>query len=383
MRGKVIPFLRRLLNVSLPAGALAMVLALPIEAQQVSEEKLVHFTWQNPAEGVWIGITPPGSFIGANTAIFAIPGGALVVDAHITEWTANEIIAKAREVAGPVRYLVNSHFHNDRSGGNFAFKKAFPDIQIIGHRNTCWAMREKALPRWQWRVKEQLGKDVEEMKANIEKVSDPKIKEGLKRLVIGNERYLEDSKTFEYTYPNVCLDLKPGESRTVHPGEREIQVHYFGAGHTAGDLVVYLPKEKIIFSGALWSPRGTSGCDGRDGSLLQCAETLRGVAGLDFDLVLPGGGEPFRGKQGLAEAIAASEAFVAQVRASYERGEYIERTLALLTPPSKPRGQPTLADYVPYLAVERYGEHAALRRAIIRLYEEIEFRKQHGMPVPY
>lgn len=375
--------LRPLVSASLVGGLLALLVTLPAAGQQPGGEKYVHFTWQNPAEGAWIGITPPGSFIGSNTAIFAIPGGALVVDAHITESVANEIIAKAKEVAGPVRYLVNSHFHNDRSGGNFAFKKAFPDIQIIGHRNTCWAMKEKALPRWHWRVQEQLGKDVEQIKANIEKVSDPKIVAGLKRIVAGNELYLADSKTFEYTYPNVCLDLKPGESRTVHSNEREIQVHYFGGAHTAGDLVVYLPREKIIFSGALWNPRGTSGCDGRDGSLLQCPETLRRVAALEFDLVLPGGGEPFRGKQGLDEAIAGSEAFIRQVRASYERGEYIEKTLALLTPPPAPRSEPTLADYVPYLSVERYGEHAARRRAIIRLYEEIEFRKQHGMPLPY
>jgi cyclase len=375
--------LRWLIGATLAAGALALPPSLPAAAQQPAQEKYVHFTWQNPAEGVWIGITPPNSFIGSNTAIFAIPGGALVVDAHITESTANEIIAKARDVAGPVRYLVNSHFHNDRSGGNFAFKKAFPDIQIIGHRNTCWAMKEKALPRWRWRVQEQLGKDVAEIKANITKVSDPAIVAGLKRLVAGNELYLEDSKTFEYTYPNVCLDLKPGESRTVHPGEREIRVHYLGAAHTAGDLVVHLPKERIIFSGALWSPRGTSGCDGRDGSLLQCPETLRRLAGLDFDLVLPGGGEPFRGPQGLAEAIAAAEVLIQEVRASYERGEYIEKTLALLTPPPAPPRKPTLADYVPYLSVDRYGEHAARRRAIIRLYEEIEFRKQFGMSVPF
>jgi glyoxylase-like metal-dependent hydrolase (beta-lactamase superfamily II) len=367
------PLVRTVCAVTMLAG----FLALPAAAEN---GKYVHFTWQKPAEGVWIGITPPASFIGSNTAIFAIPNGALVVDAHITAYTANEIIAKAREVAGPVRYLVNSHFHNDRSGGNAAFKKAFPDIQIIGHRNTCWAEKEKAQPRWRWRAGE-LPKDVEQIKANISKVTDPKIKAGLQRIVAGNEHYIEDSKTFEYVYPNVCLDLAPGESKTIVEGEREIRAFFPGGAHTAGDLVVYLPKEKIIFSGALWSPNGSAGCDGRDGSLLQCPSTLRRVAGLDFDLVLPGGGAPFQGKKGLAEAIAKSEAFVQEVKQSYERGEYIEQTIAKMTPPTRPAG-PTLSDYVPYMSVERYGENAGWKRAIIRLYEEIEFRKQNGMPMP-
>jgi cyclase len=364
------------------AAVIAALATLPprgARADVPEKTKYVHFNWQNPAPGVWIGLTPPASFILSNSAIFAIPGGALVVDAHITEYTANEIIAKAREVAGPVKYLVNSHFHNDRSGGNSAFKKAFPDIQIIGHRNTCWAEKEKAMPRWRWRAGE-LPKDVEQIRANLDKVTDPKIRAGLERILAGNEHYIEDSKTFQYTYPDVCLDLAPGESKTIVQGEREIRVFYPGAAHTAGDLVVYLPKEKIVFTGALWSPSGSAACDGRDGSLLQCPSTLRRVSGLDFDLVLPGNGEPFHGKQGLPEAIAKSEAFVKQVKDSYERGEYVEQTIAGMTPP--PRPGPSIADYVPYMSVERYGENAGWKRNIIRLYEEIEFRKQNGMPLP-
>ena len=364
------------------AAVLAMSSSLQA-ADAAAPGKYVHFVWSNPAPGVWHGVTPPASFIGSNTAIFKIPGGGLVVDAHITESTANEIVAKAKEVgAAPIKYLVNSHFHNDRSGGNYGIKKAFPDVQIIGHRNTCWAEKVKAQPRWQWRVVEQLGKDVAEIRANIEKVTDPKIKADLQRIAAGNELYLQDSKTFTYTYPDVCLDLKPGETKTIVEGEREIQVMFPGGAHTSGDLVVLLPKEKIAFTGALWGTNGRAGCDGRDGSLLQCASSLRRVQALDFDLALPGGGESFRGKKGLPEAIKSSEEFIDKVRASYERGEYIEKTLALLTPPYTPSATPTLSDYVPYISVERYGPHASLKRAIIRAYEEMEFRRVNGMELP-
>ncbi len=373
------------MKIALPIVAASVLAAsAPLHgADAAAPSRYVHFVWANPAPGVWHGVTPPASFIGSNTAIFKIPGGSLVVDAHITESTAKEIVAKAKEVgAAPIKYLVNSHFHNDRSGGNFGIKKAFPDVQIIGHRNTCWAEKVKAQPRWQWRVAEQLGKDVAEIRANIQKVTDPKMKADLQRILAGNELYLEDSKTFTYTYPDVCLDLKPGETKTIVEGEREIQVMFPGGAHTSGDLVVFLPKEKIAFTGALWSTSGRASCDGRDGSLLQCASSLRRVQALDFDLALPGGGESFRGKKGLAEAIQSADEFIEKVRASYERGEYIEKTLALLTPAYTPRATKTLSDYVPYISVERYGPHASLKRAIIRAYEEMEFRRVNGMELP-
>ena len=72
------------------------------------------------------------------------------------------------------------------------------------------------MPRWRWRSTE-LPKDVEQIKANMAKVTDPKMKAGLERILAGNEHYIEDSKTFQYTYPNVCLDLAPGEWREGVP----------------------------------------------------------------------------------------------------------------------------------------------------------------------
>src|SRR5262245_51418558 len=98
-----------------------------------------HFNWQQVAGGVWFGTTLPDSFQGGNTVIVSLPGGgSLVVDSHNSDFLAREIIGKAKEVApGPVKYLVNTHLHQDHVGGNNAFRKAFPKVQIIAHRNTC------------------------------------------------------------------------------------------------------------------------------------------------------------------------------------------------------------------------------------------------------
>lgn len=38
---------------------------------------------------------------------------------------------------------------------------------------------------------------------------------------------------------------------TLHRGGREIQLAFFGRGHTAGDVVVYLPAERVLVTGDL------------------------------------------------------------------------------------------------------------------------------------
>ena len=365
--------------------ALALILAsagvVPTVAQAPAAQKYVHFRWEKAADGIWFGISPPNSFISGNTVIIAIPGGAFVVDPHITETSADEIIAKAKEVAGPVKYLVNTHFHNDHSQGNFAFRKAFPDVQIIAHANTCWGEREKATARTQARIGN-LPAQMDQMRANLQKITDPKLKADLEHLIEGNEIYLEDSKHLQWTYPDQCLNLAPGEAKVMTFGDRTIELHYYGRAHTAGDLVVFLPKEKIIASGDLWLGGGMPDF-GRDGSGLEYGRTLRGVAGLKFDTVLPGHGDMQHGTDALFTTMLAVEQLVAQVKQSYDRGQYIEQTLEAVKAPANPNASlpsgATLAMYVPYMSGPAEG---AWRRNVIRIYEEMEMLKQRDMPLP-
>ncbi len=55
----------------------------------------------------------------------------------------------------------------------------------------------------------------------------------------------EEFKTLKPTPPNVTYSSK----MTIFQGQREIQLLFLGRGHTPGDTVVYLPKERIVCSG--------------------------------------------------------------------------------------------------------------------------------------
>ena len=163
--------------------------------------------------------------------------------------------------------------------------------------------------------------------------------------------------------PTTCLDFKPGQVRTITAGNRKVEIRYLGRGHTAGDLVVYLPKEKILAMGDLWSEGGNvllnAGLDGRDGSVLDVPATLKAVRAINFDVALPGHRTLINGKASLEQAIAFSEKLNAQILESHLRGETVEEAMKAIPSPA------------PQIAV-------FWNRAVISGFEELELRKQFG-----
>lgn len=342
--------------------------ALVSTAAVAADTNYVVFQWEQIRDGIWFGIPQPNSFTTTNAVIIALPGGGtMVVDSNYADFIAKEIIAKAQQVsAGPVRYLINTHAHPDHVEGNAAFKKAFPKIQIIAHQQTCLDVLGKAAPRVKDRIAP-LEKDLEGLRAKRVALgeNDKDAAAALDRRIAGTELYMVDMKTQEWVTPTTCLKIAPGKKKTIISSGRRMDLYYFGRGHTAGDLVVYLPKEKVLAAGDMWSEGGdlllNSGIDGRDGSTLEAARTLTGASKLDFDIALVGHRKAIQGKASLQAAIADNNKIVAQIRESYTRGEAVDDALKKILPP-------------PNMGA------ASWQRAVIRGFEELELRKQLGLP---
>ena len=96
------------------------------------------------------------------------------------------------------------------------------------------------------------------------------------------------------TPPNITLEDKMTLFQVVPEGSREIQLLHFGRAHTGGDVVIYLPKEKVVFTGAMMLP-GLAYMG--DGHVDEWPAALEGLKGLDFDTWLPGHGPVMRSKQ--------------------------------------------------------------------------------------
>jgi glyoxylase-like metal-dependent hydrolase (beta-lactamase superfamily II) len=95
-----------------------------------------------------------------------------------------------------------------------------------------------------------------------------------------------DLQEIVVTPPNVTFKDK----KVLDLGGREVHLLFLGRGHTNGDTVVYLPKERIVATGDLMeSGPAYMG----DGQFDEWIATLENLKKLEFDLVLPGHGAPF------------------------------------------------------------------------------------------
>ena len=95
------------------------------------------------------------------------------------------------------------------------------------------------------------------------------------------------------TPPNITLADKMTLFQVVPEGSREIQLLHFGRAHTGGDVVIYLPQEKVVFTGDMMLP-GLAYMG--DGHVDEWPDALEGLKGLDFDTWLPGHGPVMRSK---------------------------------------------------------------------------------------
>jgi glyoxylase-like metal-dependent hydrolase (beta-lactamase superfamily II) len=127
------------------------------------------------------------------------------------------------------------------------------------------------------------------LRTRIATEKDPAAKAKLQTQLQVTENNYASQKELKPTPPNVTLSTQ----MTLFRGNREIQIRYLGRGHTAGDVVVFLPKERVVITGDFL----TSGLSNMSDSFPQdWVASLDALKKLDFDTVLPGHGEAFTDK---------------------------------------------------------------------------------------
>jgi glyoxylase-like metal-dependent hydrolase (beta-lactamase superfamily II) len=123
---------------------------------------------------------------------------------------------------------------------------------------------------------------------------------------------------------------------TLRVGGRSIVIYHPGAAHSAGDLAVWLPRERALFAGDLLVEDGvTMVVDGSSGQLLRA---LDGIESLDATVVVPGHGSIPRRPGNL---VARTRSYFVELRrdmhAAVERGQPMRRALAALPPADETR----------------------------------------------
>jgi len=244
--------------------------------------------FEKVTDGVYYATASGTMTVGANSPVIVTDTEAIIIDSEITPAAARALVADLKAITDkPVRYVIDSHYHYDHAHGNQIFA---PDVQVIGHENTRRRMLGNVLEQYTYLTSvEPVPARVAALRQRIATEADPQQKTALERQVANALAYLEQVKETKVTPPNLTLDQR----MTLFRGGREIQLLYIGRGHTDTDVVVFLPKERIVCTGDLMesviSYMGDSYPE-------EWIATLDRLKALDFDTVMPGHGVVFKGK---------------------------------------------------------------------------------------
>jgi glyoxylase-like metal-dependent hydrolase (beta-lactamase superfamily II) len=222
---------------------------------------------------------------GGNVAVYVTDEGVVLVD-DMFHRNHEDILTQVRAITDkPLRYVLNTHQHDDHAGGNF---RMLPIAEVIAHRNA---------------------------RANLVDIRQP---------------YYEDTPGTPIGLPRVTFS----QEIAVHLGGREVRAYHFGRGHTSGDAIVYFPELRVIHTGDLFlarapapgaaaaaRPRGVNiYVDyAQGGSFIDWSATLDRVLALDFDVVIPGHG-PIATKDDLRTFKADLETMRARVAEMIRNG---------------------------------------------------------------
>src|SRR5437667_6398510 len=101
------------------------------------------FTVKKIGVGVYAAISGDGSKAGSNAGFIVGSNGVTVVDTFVDLAPAKELLAEIRKITNlPIRYVINTHYHLDHTGGNAVFAEA--GATILAHHNLRgWLRTEK------------------------------------------------------------------------------------------------------------------------------------------------------------------------------------------------------------------------------------------------
>ena len=216
-----------------------MAMAAGQQVPRFTPEQEARLQIRGVKDGLYVIPGFDGGQSGGNVAVRVTDDGVIIVDNKFP-YSFDFITEQVRKITDqPIKYVLNTHHHDDHSGSNADF---LPTAEVIAHKNA---------------------------RANIVRNNQP----GPPRVIFADET-------------------------AVFLGGAEVQMFHFGRGHTNGDAVAYFPDLRTVHTGDLivFGQRldGTTLSPfwdfGNGGSVLEWPATLTGLLALDFDTVIPGHG---------------------------------------------------------------------------------------------
>jgi glyoxylase-like metal-dependent hydrolase (beta-lactamase superfamily II) len=237
--------------------------------KKISFDKLSEHAYAYTAEG------------DPNSGVVVGDDAVMVIDTQATPVMAQDVIRRIREVTDkPIRYVVLSHYHAVRVLGASAYR---PE-HVIASRDTYDLIAERGEA---------------DMKSEVERF--PRLFRAVESVP-------------GLTWPTLVFEKR----LTLWLGALQVDIMQLGRGHTKGDTVVWLPQEKILFSGDLVEYDATPYTG--DAYLGDWPTTLDAIAALRPEKLVPGRGAALQTAQQVESGLGGTRAFVTEMFASVKRG---------------------------------------------------------------
>ncbi len=269
---------------------------------------------------------PAGLMFDANNVFLIRERDVVVVDSNISPDSTREVLAALRKLTDkPVRYVINSHWHEDHILGNSVWREAYPSVQFIGHVQThadlssVGASNRKGLLESGAGGVASLRNAISTGKGLAGNVLTEEERLSHESDIFLVERYLKEAGSLPIVYP----DLEVQSRLVLADAKRPIEIRFLGAAHTRSDLVVWLPTEKLLIAGDLivW-PIPLVGSTSYPAAY---AQSLQQLLDLKPAVIVPGHGPVFRDTAYVQQVLALLKSLTEQVAAAKQRGETLEQ----------------------------------------------------------
>lgn len=264
-----------------------------------------NITFEEVGNNLW-AFTAEGD---PNSGVIIGDDSVMIVEAQATPRLANKVIEKIREVTDkPITHIALTHYHAVRVLG----ASAYGAQQIIMSDMARGMVAERGQEDW-----------------DSEFHRFPRLFEG------------HDSIP-GLTWPTTTFNNK----MTVFLGNRRIELMHLGRAHTAGDIVVHVPDENVMFTGDIVEYHSACYCG--DGYFSDWGTTLDAVKAYNVDAIAPGRGDALVGPEMVNKAIENTRDFVASTFAPAARVAARNGTLKEAWDAVRTECDPKFSDYAIY-----------------------------------
>jgi len=206
-----------------------------------------------------------------NSGVIIGDDSVMVIEAQATPRLAGKVIEKIREVTDkPITHLALTHYHAVRVLGASAYGAG----QVIMSDTARAMVAERGQEDW-----------------DSEFQRFPRLFEGHESIP-------------GLTWPTTTFS----EAMTVYLGKRRVDLMHLGRAHTAGDIVIHVPDENVMFTGDIVEYHSACYCG--DGHFGDWGDTLDAIRRFDVDAIAPGRGDALVGRDMVNAAIENTRDFV-------------------------------------------------------------------------